>query len=235
VPLTTRSTRSARPLRRRAVRSRPVSSVRWASNQRHAEVLLPLILLGVALTGCSTIVAIEEPSRLFHPYISTVSPPFQVFDRRATASRTSHQVGSSWYYGDEQFSPGPVQVVADRFARAFPKVQAGAVLVITELELRYDLARVGDFKPGCSLLLIDCLITPSIAEEVRSSRNVMSARLTGTFEGVPFSEGYDAKYEHHVPDRQEDRVLTVLQAVIDKALTDVHERLNGVKPGARGD
>jgi hypothetical protein len=192
-------------------------------------------LLGTALTSCSTIVAVQEPSRVFHPYISDVTPAFQVIDRRPTENRSSRQVDASWYYGDEQFSPSAVQVVVDRFARAFPNARAETVLVITELELRYDLARVGVFTPSCSILVVDCFVTPSIAAEERRSRNVVSVRLSGIFNGIAFSDGYDAKYEDHVPDRQEYRVLTALQAVIDKALADLHERLDRDTPRRRSD
>jgi len=105
-------------------------------------------MTGLALTGCSMIVAVQEPSRLFHPYISGVGPTFQVIDRRPMEKRNSRQVDASWYYGDEQFSPTVVKVVADRFARTFPKAREGTALIITELELRYDLAKVGHIQPG---------------------------------------------------------------------------------------
>jgi hypothetical protein len=202
--------------------------MRFGPRRTYSAVALLAIfgMLGPALTGCSAIVAIQEPPRLFHPYISDVKPAFQMIDRRPTEQRTPRRVEASWYYGDEQFSPSAVQVVTDRFAQAFPKASADTVLVVSELELRYDLARVGDFSPSCTVYLIDCLVTPSIAVEVRRSRNVVNVQLTGTFDGIAFNDAYHAEYEHHVPDRQEERVLSALQGVIDKALTDVHERIN---------
>ena len=65
-------------------------------------------------------------------------------------------------------------------------------------------------------VIIDCWVTPNIAYELRRRRNVVSAHLSGAFAGIPFRAGYYTEYEDHVPDRQEKRVLSALQAAIDK-------------------
>jgi hypothetical protein len=191
-------------------------------------------MVSTVLAGCSATLALQEPTHLFHPYVADVSPRFQVVDSRPPVSTTPRQVdqsgGSSlWFYGDEQFSPRPVKVVSHRFALAFPNSGPEVTLVITELEIHYQLARVGQWVPGCSILLIDCF-TAGAMIEANKLRNIVRARLSGRFDSIAFDASYSAEYEDHSPDLQEDRVLSALQVVIDKALAEIVERLN---PGTR--
>lgn len=92
-----------------------------------------------------------------------------------------------WYYGDEQFSPNPLRVIAVRFAQELPRSGPEDELVISDLEISYQLdSKNGWLGPTCSELLIDCFM-----EEVeRYSQNVVRTRLSGAFDGVTFSATY---------------------------------------------
>jgi hypothetical protein len=194
-------------------------------------------VVGAALAGCAAIAPVGEPSHVFHPHVADVSPPFQVVDRRPEASRSSRKIDQSawsfaWFYGDAQFSHGPVQVVADRFAVAFPRAGPESALVVTELEIGHQVANIGPWGPSCTQLFIDCFFYEAMEDAAKHSFDVVSARLSGTFENVPFRAAYRAHYKDDRPHEQEARVLSALQNVIDEAVKDVRERRNPSKSSA---
>jgi len=209
-----------------------------AFSMRTARCAVVVTILCASLAGCSAVLAVQEPGRLFHPYVAEVSPLVRVIDSRPAASRTSRQVHrgggvSAWVYGDEQFSPGPVQVAADRFAKMFPAAGPETVLVIAELEIYYELATFGEISPHCTpgpgpgfVMLPLCFLWEPTYDALRNRRNIVNARLSGRFNSVPFDVGYIAQFRDNLSDQQEKRVLNALQAVIDKALTEVAQRLN---------
>jgi hypothetical protein len=212
---------------------------------RTAHRAVIVALLRASLAGCSAVLAVQENGRQFHPYVADVNPPFRFIDNRLTASRTSHLIDrgdgiSAWIYGDEQFSPGLAQVVADRFAKMFPAAGQDAELVIAELEIYYELATFGNIPRECSLsgpgrlllwTLPMCIWWQPIYQALHTRGNSVNARLSGKFDGVAFDVGHTAEFKYNAPDQEERRVLTALQAVIDKALTAVVERLNVARPG----
>jgi hypothetical protein len=85
---------------------------------------------------------------------------------------------------------------------------------------------------GPIVTLPPCLVWHPTADIPRNRRNLVVARLSGRFNGVAFDVGYTAEFRDNASDQREKRVLTALQAVIDKALTEVVERLNRSRPGA---
>jgi hypothetical protein len=137
------------------------------------------------------------------------------------SSRQSH------IYGDAQFFPERIRVLATHFAKAIPRVTAETTLIVDRFDIGHRVAR-GYAHGGTCDEMFSCVaaaITVA-ADRANPNRNRIACRVRGSFNGIPFDASYDSLYVDYDATRQPARVVSVLDGAIDKAVNEVRDQLN---------
>jgi hypothetical protein len=169
----------------------------------------------------------------FEPLPAYADIRFEVLDRRLEAEKQFRRLtpGEPRYiYGDGQFLPTRMRVVATHFAAAFPRDGDNTQLVIERLEMidyvprpsgDPDAVKCGGGGPAIAIPSCAALVLAGRAIS-NPDRNSVTGYLSGSYAGIPFSASASANY-YSVPGSPEHRaaVTGALLATITEAIKEV--------------
>jgi len=110
---------------------------------------LPLLLLGLALYGCATVVV---PTEVRFPSLKPGPDPVQMVDARPLLAREYREQGRSptyRFFGDDAMRPNPVDLVASRVAAALPEDERDQTIELRRLDIGF-LVPPRSLLPGSS-------------------------------------------------------------------------------------
>jgi len=174
----------------------------------------------------------------FEPLAAYADVRFELLDRRPEAEKQFRRLTSGeprYAYGDDQFFPPRMRVVATHFADAFPRDGEDAQLVIERLEIiDYVPRSLGDpprlrdavecRRGGHPILVLYCVGVSFVANAVTSrDENSVACYLSGSYAGIAFSARAFVTYS--VPGSPDNKaaVASVLLTATTEAIKEVSE------------
>lgn len=178
------------------------------------------------VAGCSTNPIDRHDQYEFALLAAHTEVDLDVLDRREEASKTFRaveQYPAVYKYGDEQFTPRRIYVVASHFAAAFPRAPAETRLVIDNLEIKNYVPRPfgnslgGDSGiDGLNALIYFALRSPE--------ENRLVVRLTGSFGKTSFDVTQHVRYDLPRSDDFSGAVRSAMLTAITKAIEQVRKQ-----------
>ena len=203
-----------------------------APAHRAMSTIAKCILIVVALLATAGYSAAEPriagyPSARwqFEPTVANAEIQFDAVDRRRPEEiqfRKLDQNEPRYAYGDDQFFPPPIRVVATHFADAFPRTFAGTQLVIDQLEVVDYVPRpLGDGHCSPDVTALYCAGLVLAGRALVPERNSVTCRLSGTYAGIAFSVAEEVHYDQPNSLEHRQAVTAVLLAATTKAIDEV--------------
>jgi len=192
------------------------------------------IVIAMALGGCTVAAQVHEPGYSFSPVVADAEVQFQVIDRRNSETKVfrieEHEGVKTYIYGDAQFFPQRIRVLATRFAKAIPGVAPETTLIVDRFDIGHRVTR--GYAPGRTCdEMFSCVAGALVigADKANPDRNLIACRLRGSFNNIAFDASYDAAYVDYDAASQPVRVVSVLYGAVDKAVNEVRDQLRVTK------
>lgn len=185
-----------------------------------------LICAVFALTACALPINYRPHEQVFSLQIAYSKVTFSVLDRREEASKKFRKLDespASFEYGDDQFHPSRVSVVASHFAAAFPRASAETPLIIEKFDVKDSITRpVGDqgFKGSGPSPAFERFIRGNLSPV----RNYIICRIKGSFGDVHFEVTQHTNYDNPASKEHAQAVNGAMLAAITTAIEQVRER-----------
>lgn len=200
-----------------------------ATNRNLTVVGLLAALLGIS--ACST-VPFQAPRSVlagypssdsrFEPLVANADVWFAVVDGRReeeTKFRTLGQAEPRYAYGDEQFFPSSMRVVATHFADAFPRDASAATLVIERLDvIDYVPRPLGNGRCVGDRTAVFCVPLVLLGRAIAPDHNSITCYLTGSYAGIPFSSSTKVDYDQPNSMEHKKAVTAALLAASTNAI-----------------
>src|SRR5271167_4353720 len=109
----------------------------------------PLLLLGLALAGCATLIV---PTEVHFPSLKSGPDAVQMVDARPPLAREYREQGRGQtfkFFADDAMQPNPVDLVASRIAAALPEEQRDRRIELRRLDIGF-LVAPRSLLPGSS-------------------------------------------------------------------------------------
>ena len=186
-----------------------------------------LIYFALALTACSVLPNYRQHEHVFNPQAAYAEVTFPVLDRREEANKKFRKLDQSpafFEYGDEQFLPSRVRVVASHFAAAFPRASAKTPLVIERFDVQDSMPR----PTGDGPLKEDSVPFPALARLYwgipSAERNRIICQLKGSFGNAPFEVTHHANYGNPAASKEHAQAVnSAMLSAITKAIEQVRK------------
>ena len=191
--------------------------------------LRPMVMLpGFA---SSSLFRSPEEGRRFEPLVAAVDVQLEVLDQRPSGETLFRRFPGEprVAYGDEQFFPTRMRVVATHFADAFPNDAKGTRLVIKQLEIVDHAPRpFGDPNiRNCrtpDIGAVICAAVMLVAGVVTSPyENSVACYLSGSYAGIAFSARTNVVYNVPGSRDNEAAVKSALLTAITEATKEIRE------------
>lgn len=161
----------------------------------------------------------------FEPLVANTEVRFSLLDRRpqeATRFRQLDRAEPKYAYGDDQFFPPRLRVVATHFADAFPRDAEAVQLVIKQLDvIDYVPRPFGDGRvdPGPGAWLSAAMVLTNRA--LNPNWNSVTCRFSGSYAGNAFTVSEEIHYDQPASLEHRQAVTGALLAAITKAINEV--------------
>src|SRR5271170_7479513 len=109
----------------------------------------PLLLLGLALAGCATLIV---PTEVHFPSLKSGPDAVQMVDARPPLAREYRERGRNQtykFFADDAMQPNPVDLVASRIAAALPEGERDRPIELRRLDIGF-LVSPRSLLPGSS-------------------------------------------------------------------------------------
>jgi hypothetical protein len=207
---------------------------------KHILVVVGLLAAFLGIPACSTsptkssltqsgwhLVPAGYPSSAwqFEPIVADAEVRFTVVDGRReedTRFRMLGQTEPRYAYGDDQFFPTRMRVVATHFADAFPRDSAAAHLLIERLDvIDYVPRPLGDGQCSGDGMAMFCVPLVLVGRAMAPERNSVTCYLSGSYAGTPFSSSAKVNYDKTGSMEHGKAVAGVLLAASTSAISEV--------------
>lgn len=207
---------------------------------KHILVVVGLLAALLGIPACSTSLTKSGSTQSWHfvpagypssawqfePIVADAEVRFTVVDARRkedTGFRKLAETEPRYAYGDDQFFPPRLRVVATHFADAFPRDSAAARLLIERLDvIDYVPRPLGDGTcAGADQMLGFCAALLLVGEAMTPDRNSVTCYVAGTYAGTPFSSSAKVNYSQTGATEHRKAVEGGLLAAITNAITEV--------------
>lgn len=199
-----------------------------------AFTIVGLLAALFAIAACSTgsapslhFVPAGYPSSAwrFEPMVANVDVRFAVVDGRREGDTKFRMLGQTeprYAYGDDQFAPSGLSVVATHFADAFPRDTTAAQLVIDRLDvIDYVPRPLGNGRCSGDVTALFCVPLLLVGRTMVPHRNSVTCYLTGSYAGIPFSSSAKVDYDQPGSIEHRNAVTAILLAASTNAISEV--------------